>query len=82
MWLCRFVSGTILQGHHEGALIMPKYLNYSRRFSRPPPIDVNTTDNLLVHVMNSLDQPSTLHHHGMFFNSTSWMDGVLGVSEW
>ncbi|KAF9456602.1 Fet3 protein [Collybia nuda] len=47
----------------------------------PPPMDVNTTDSLLVHVTNSLDRPSTLHHHGMFFNSTSWMDGAQGVSE-
>ncbi|KAK7434374.1 ferroxidase fet3 [Stygiomarasmius scandens] len=47
----------------------------------PPPMDVNTTDSLLVHVTNSLDIPTTLHHHGMFFNSTSWMDGAQGVSE-
>ncbi|GLB39058.1 putative ferroxidase [Lyophyllum shimeji] len=47
----------------------------------PPPMDVHTTDSLVVHVTNSLDAPSTLHHHGMFFNSTSWMDGAQGVSE-
>ncbi|TFK41495.1 Fet3 protein [Crucibulum laeve] len=47
----------------------------------PPPVEVNTTDSLVVHVTNSLDQPTTLHHHGMFFNSTSWMDGAQGVSE-
>ncbi|KAJ7578602.1 Fet3 protein [Mycena floridula] len=47
----------------------------------PPPVDINSTDSLLVHVTNSLDAPSTLHHHGMFFNSTSWMDGAQGVSE-
>ncbi|KAG6915686.1 hypothetical protein DXG01_010414 [Tephrocybe rancida] len=47
----------------------------------PPPMDVHTNDSLLVHVTNSLDAPSTLHHHGMFFNSTSWMDGAQGVSE-
>ncbi|KAI0770810.1 Fet3 protein [Irpex lacteus] len=23
----------------------------------------------------------TIHHHGMFFNSTSWMDGAQGVSQ-
>lgn len=49
---------------------------------RPPPVDVHTSDSLLVHVTNSLDQPTTLHHHGMFFNSTPWMDGAMGVSEW
>lgn len=51
-------------------------------YFRPPPVDVQTTDSLVVHVLNSLDKPTTLHHHGMFFNSTSWMDGAQGVSEW
>ncbi|KZT28057.1 multicopper oxidase [Neolentinus lepideus HHB14362 ss-1] len=46
----------------------------------PPPIDVTTNDTLVVHALNSLDDVATLHHHGMFFNSTSWMDGALGVS--
>ncbi|KAN0085920.1 Ferroxidase [Tylopilus felleus] len=47
----------------------------------PPPITVNTTDSLLLHVTNSLDEPTTMHHHGMFFNSTSWMDGAAFVSQ-
>jgi iron transport multicopper oxidase len=47
----------------------------------PPPISVNNTDSLVVHATNSIDQPTTLHHHGMFFNSTSWMDGALAVSQ-
>ncbi|KAG2137407.1 Fet3 ferroxidase [Suillus bovinus] len=47
----------------------------------PPPIEVSTTDSLLVHVTNSVDTPATLHHHGMTFNSTSWMDGAMGVSQ-
>ncbi|KAI0765253.1 Fet3 protein [Fomes fomentarius] len=47
----------------------------------PPPIDVTTNDLLLVHATNSIDQPTSLHHHGMFFNSTSWMDGAVGVSQ-
>ncbi|KAI8986650.1 Fet3 protein [Trametes punicea] len=47
----------------------------------PPPIDVTTDDMLLVHATNSIDQPSSLHHHGMFFNSTPWMDGAVGVSQ-
>jgi iron transport multicopper oxidase len=45
-------------------------------------MDVHTVDTLVVHVTNSLDVASTLHHHGMFFNSSSWMDGAEGVSEW
>jgi len=51
-------------------------------FSSPPPISIDTTDSLVVHATNSIDQPATLHHHGMFFNSTSWMDGALAVSQW
>ncbi|RXW17297.1 hypothetical protein EST38_g8554 [Candolleomyces aberdarensis] len=47
----------------------------------PPPIEVSTSDTLIVHAHNSLEQATTLHHHGMFFNSTSWMDGALGVTE-
>ncbi|KAF9003375.1 Fet3 protein [Cyathus striatus] len=47
----------------------------------PPPVDVSSEDSLVVHVTNSLDQASTLHHHGMYFNATSWMDGAQGVSE-
>ncbi|KAF9033926.1 ferroxidase [Hymenopellis radicata] len=47
----------------------------------PPPIEVSTNDSLRVHATNSLDALTTLHHHGMFFNSTSWMDGADGVSE-
>ncbi|KAG1867396.1 Fet3 protein [Suillus subluteus] len=47
----------------------------------PPPIEVSTTDSLLVHVTNSIDQLTTLHHHGMYFNATSWMDGAMGVSQ-
>jgi hypothetical protein len=49
---------------------------------RPPPISFNNTDSLMVHATNSIDQVTTLHHHGLFFNSTSWMDGVLGVTQW
>lgn len=47
----------------------------------PPPIEVSTTDSLLVHVTNGVDKPVTLHHHGMYFNSTSWMDGAIAVSQ-
>ncbi|KAK2465583.1 hypothetical protein APHAL10511_002475 [Amanita phalloides] len=47
----------------------------------PPPLDVKSTDKLIVHAFNSLSMPTTLHHHGMFFNSTSWMDGAQGVTQ-
>ena len=54
----------------------------TRLSCRPPPVDIQSTDDLLVHAYNSLDQPMTLHHHGMFFNSTSWMDGAVGITQW
>jgi len=44
-------------------------------------MDVNQDDFLIVHALNSLSEPATLHHHGMFFNSTSWYDGALGVTQ-
>ncbi|KAN0107686.1 Fet3 protein [Russula decolorans] len=47
----------------------------------PPPIDVTTNDTLVVHALNSLSQPSTLHHHGMFLNGSTWFDGAQGVSQ-
>ncbi|KAI5116373.1 hypothetical protein M0805_008686 [Coniferiporia weirii] len=47
----------------------------------PPPIDVSTNDTLLVHATNSLDDVLTLHHHGMYFNDSSWYDGALGVTQ-
>ncbi|KAI0252945.1 ferroxidase [Lactifluus subvellereus] len=47
----------------------------------PPPLDVTTDDSLIVHAFNSLSQPSTLHHHGMFFNASTWFDGAQGVSQ-
>ncbi|KAI0347221.1 Fet3 protein [Trametopsis cervina] len=48
----------------------------------PPPIlDVSTDDDILVHATNSVADPMTIHHHGMFFNSTSWQDGAQGVSQ-
>src|SRR5712672_2198878 len=49
---------------------------------RPPPIDVTTNDTLILHALNSLSEPSTLHHHGMYFNGTTWFDGVQAVSQW
>ncbi|KAI0053202.1 multicopper oxidase [Auriscalpium vulgare] len=47
----------------------------------PPPIEISTNDSLLVHATNSLTSPTSLHHHGMFFNSTPWYDGAVGVTE-
>ncbi|KAH9057917.1 Fet3 protein [Lactarius deliciosus] len=38
-------------------------------------------DTLIVHALNSLSEPTTLHHHGMFFNYSTWFDGAQGVSQ-
>jgi iron transport multicopper oxidase len=45
-------------------------------------MDVTTNDTLIVHALNSLSEPSSLHHHGMFFNASTWFDGAQGVSQW
>ncbi|KZV80843.1 laccase [Exidia glandulosa HHB12029] len=47
----------------------------------PPPIELTKNDTLRVHATNKLDQPTTLHHHGMFFNKTTYFDGAMGVSQ-
>ncbi|KAF7291853.1 Fet3 protein [Mycena indigotica] len=47
----------------------------------PPPIDVSTNDSYILHAINSLDTVSSIHHHGMFFNASSWNDGAVGVTE-
>jgi iron transport multicopper oxidase len=50
---------------------------------RIPPMQVDSNDTLILHAYNGLgDQPTTVHHHGMFFNSTSWMDGANSISQW
>ena len=64
------------------SLLEKKNLIFIFIFYRPLPIDVNTTDSLILHVTNSLDQATSIHHHGMFFNSTTWMDGADGITEW
>jgi FtsP/CotA-like multicopper oxidase with cupredoxin domain len=52
------------------------------RLASPPPIQVDSNDTLIVHAYNGLDEPSSIHHHGMFFNSTSWMDGAMSITQW
>ncbi|KAH9948017.1 Fet3 protein [Amylocystis lapponica] len=47
----------------------------------PPSMSIHGDDDLIVHAYNSLDVPATLHHHGMFFNSTSWFDGANKVGQ-
>ncbi|CAE7080286.1 unnamed protein product [Rhizoctonia solani] len=47
----------------------------------PPPIEVSSNDTLVVHARNSLDIPTSLHHHGMFFPNRTHFDGAVGVSQ-
>ncbi|GAA5959158.1 hypothetical protein JCM21900_001410 [Sporobolomyces salmonicolor] len=48
----------------------------------PPPIlNVNYNDTVRVHALNSLDQPTSIHHHGMFFNGSNYYDGAPGVTQ-
>ncbi|GAA6007651.1 uncharacterized protein JCM10292_002841 [Rhodotorula paludigena] len=46
-----------------------------------PLIEVNNGDLLVVHVVNSLDQPITIHWHGLVQNGTNWEDGPSGVTQ-
>jgi iron transport multicopper oxidase len=56
--------------------------NGSSRAGRPPPVTVNQNDTLLIHIYNGLDQPTSLHAHGIFFNQSSYYDGAVGVTQW
>ncbi|ELU42615.1 ferroxidase, multicopper oxidase [Rhizoctonia solani AG-1 IA] len=47
----------------------------------PPPIELSSNDTLVVHAHNSLDVPTSLHHHGMFFPNRTYFDGAVGVSQ-
>ncbi|GJN91306.1 hypothetical protein Rhopal_004325-T1 [Rhodotorula paludigena] len=46
-----------------------------------PLVEVNNGDLLVVHVVNSLDQPITIHWHGLVQNGTNWEDGPSGVTQ-
>lgn len=47
----------------------------------PPVIKCNIHDRVIVNVTNNLDEPTALHFHGMFQNTTSFMDGPVGVTQ-
>lgn len=46
-----------------------------------PTIDANEGDTIVVRVKNLLDQGTSIHWHGMFQNSTPFMDGIAGFSQ-
>lgn len=45
-----------------------------------PKIEVDHGDVVRVIVRNNLEQPTSLHWHGMFQRGTPWMDGVPGMT--
>ncbi|SNX83691.1 related to FET5 - multicopper oxidase [Melanopsichium pennsylvanicum] len=46
-----------------------------------PLIEANEGDTIVVHVKNFLDEGTSIHWHGMFQNSTPFMDGIAGFSQ-
>ncbi|KAI1739448.1 Cupredoxin [Xylaria scruposa] len=47
-----------------------------------PLIEANTGDTIRVHVNNLMpDSSTTIHWHGIDQRNTTWMDGVVGVSQ-
>ena len=46
-----------------------------------PMIEANEGDDIVVRVKNYLDQGTSIHWHGMFQNSTPFMDGIAGFSQ-
>ncbi|CAG8440506.1 4203_t:CDS:2 [Funneliformis caledonium] len=41
-----------------------------------PTIEVNKGDRVLIHVHNNLEEPTSIHVHGLYQRGTPWMDGV------
>ncbi|KAJ2354539.1 ferroxidase fet3 [Coemansia erecta] len=46
-----------------------------------PGIEATLGDTLVIHVTNKLDEPTTLHSHGLFQNGTVYYDGTAMVTE-
>ncbi|KAJ1896489.1 ferroxidase fet3, partial [Coemansia sp. IMI 209127] len=46
-----------------------------------PPIFINRGDTLVLHVHNSLDEPTSVHAHGLFHNGTAYNDGAGMVTQ-
>merc|ERR1711939_31043 len=47
----------------------------------PPPLEVRQNDTVRIHVNNYLEEPTAIHHHGMFFNKTSYYDGAMQITQ-
>ncbi|KAJ1643776.1 ferroxidase fet3 [Coemansia erecta] len=46
-----------------------------------PPIHVTLGDTLYLHVHNMLDEPTSVHGHGLLMNGTNFMDGAGMVTQ-
>ncbi|KAB5588854.1 hypothetical protein CTheo_7708 [Ceratobasidium theobromae] len=46
-----------------------------------PTIEANDGDTIIVNVKNDMDVGTTIHWHGLFQNSTPWMDGPAGIAQ-
>jgi len=46
-----------------------------------PTLEAQAHDTVTVHLHNHLDEPATVHHHGLHQLNTSHFDGVHGVSQ-
>ncbi|KAL5115938.1 hypothetical protein ACEQ8H_006160 [Pleosporales sp. CAS-2024a] len=46
-----------------------------------PLLECNEGDELVVHVINSAVNATSIHWHGLFQNGTNWMDGTVGVTQ-
>ncbi|SPO32092.1 related to FET5 - multicopper oxidase [Ustilago trichophora] len=46
-----------------------------------PLIEANEGDTLVIKVKNFIDQGTSIHWHGMYQNSTPFMDGIAGFSQ-
>ncbi|KAJ3275539.1 hypothetical protein HDV01_000366 [Terramyces sp. JEL0728] len=46
-----------------------------------PPIYANIGDTLVINTVNSLNETSSIHFHGIFQNGTAYYDGALGITD-
>ncbi|KDN38419.1 hypothetical protein RSAG8_09513, partial [Rhizoctonia solani AG-8 WAC10335] len=46
-----------------------------------PTIEANDGDTIIVNVQNDMSLGTTIHWHGLFQNSTPWMDGPAGITQ-
>ncbi|CAE7189797.1 unnamed protein product [Rhizoctonia solani] len=46
-----------------------------------PTIEANEGDTIIVNVQNDMSVGTTVHWHGLFQNSTPWMDGPAGITQ-